>query len=101
MKTYLVTFIFDDSSTENSLVNAKNEKSAVNTVINYTKSSRQPKFAIVEQQIIEENCDDLNLIADFEEHSDNVYTFKNKLSEVIEVGGFCLSLGSLIGFKEV
>lgn len=99
MKTYLVTFVFDDSSTEKSLVNATNEKSAVNSVVNYTKSSRQPKFVIVEQPFLEESCDDLNLITDFEKCFDNVYTFKNKLSEVVEVGGLYLSLGSIICFK--
>lgn len=100
MKTYLVTFVFDDSSTTKNIVKASSEERAVNTVLNNTPTSKQPKFVIIEEANLVESDEDLNLVSNFKKSCDNLYTFDNKLSETIEIGGITLCLGSVINFKE-
>ena len=100
---YKVTMVFNDSSTISDLVDAKDEKSALNAIINHTKTVKQPKFVIFEKPYIIASEDDLNLVSEFKSAGfgdGNVYTFNNKLSGVIEVGGFKICLGYLDEYQK-
>lgn len=100
---YKVTMVFNDSSTISDLVIAKDEKSALNAIINHTKTVKQPKFVIFEKPYIVASEDDLNLVSEFQSAGfgdNNVYTFNNKLSEVIDVGGISICLGHLDEYKK-
>ena len=99
-----VHFIFEDSSKLNWLVSADSERNAVNAVLNHTKTVKKPKFVVVEKPCIFAKEDDLDLLSKFEswegEH-ENVYHIENKLSEIIDIGGIKVCLGSLVEYADI
>lgn len=99
-----VHFVFEDSSKLNWLVSADSERNAVNAVLNHTKTVKKPKFVIVEKPSIFASEEDLDLLSKFDswggDHS-NVYNIENKLSEVIDIGGIKVCLGSLAEYADV
>ena len=101
---YKVTMVFDDSTVISDLVTAKDEKSALNAIIKHAKTVKQPKFVVFEKPYIIASEDDLDFVSDFQSASvggDNVYTFKNKLSEVIDIGGIRICLGHLEEYQKL
>ena len=85
MNTYKVTLVFDDSSTTSNLVNATDNESALNTLLNNRMITQQPKFVIFEDVEYTQKESDFELVRNFKKiyliDSGSVYTFENKLSD--------------------
>jgi hypothetical protein len=63
---FYVSFVFDDSSRLSWLVEAPNERSAVNAILNKTKTVKKPKFVVVEKPCITSSDEDIDLLNKFE-----------------------------------
>ena len=63
---FYVSFVFDDSSRLSWLVEAPNERSAVNAILNRTKTVKKPKFVVVEKPCITSSDEDIDLLSKFE-----------------------------------
>ena len=73
---FYVNFIFDDSSRLSWLVEASDERSAVNAILNTTKMTKNPKFVVCEKPNVIANDDDIDLLSKFESWGgeyDNVF----------------------------
>lgn len=95
---FSVSFIFEDSSRLSWLVEANSERSAVNAVLNRTKTVKKPKFVIIEKPCIIASNEDIDLLGKFESWGgeyENVFYIENKLAEIIDIGGIKVCLGSL------
>lgn len=99
MKTFKVTLVFEDSSTMSNLVQADTEELALNSLINETNTVKNPKFVFFEEAVIVQHTNHLPLVEDFTRlclnSGDIIYTFKNKLSEIVQVGGVSICLGHI------
>lgn len=102
MKSYIVKFVFDDSSVLDFDCIAKDEKGAVNTLINKHRIVKQPKFVIIDEIITIQDLDsDLDFIDDFVQSSitPSLFMFKNKMAELITIGNITISKGHLEDWK--
>lgn len=102
MKSYIVKFVFDDSSVLDFACIAKDEKGAVNTLINNHRIVKQPKFVIIDEITTAQDVDsDLDLIDDFVQSSTtpSLFMFKNKMAELITIGNITISKGHLEDWK--
>ena len=104
MNTYKVTLVFDDSSTTSNLVNATDNESALNTLLNNRMITQQPKFVIFEDVEYVQKEGDFELVRNFKKidliDGGSVYTFENRLSDSICVDGISFNLGSILSFKD-
>ena len=104
MNAYCVRFVFDDSSVLEYSVMAKSEEGAINCILNNTKTVKQPKFVLMNTVDFIQSDDDVKLVKDFSiihTQFGNMYKFKNKLAEVVDVGGISICLGSLLEYKDL
>ena len=104
MNTYKVTLVFDDSSTTSNLVNATDNESALNTLLNNRMITQQPKFVIFEDVEYAQKEGDFELVRNFKKidliDGGSVYIFENRLSDSIFVNGISYNLGSILSFKD-
>lgn len=101
---FYVNFIFDDSSRLSWFVEASDERSAVNAILNTTKMTKNPKFVVFEKPNVIATNDDIDLLTKFESWGgeyDNVFSVENKLSQIIEIDGIKVHLGSLANLSEM
>lgn len=102
MKSYIVKFVFDDSNVLDFSCIAKDEKGAINTLINKHRIVKQPKFVIIDEiTTIQDVDNDLDLIDDFMQSSTtpSLFMFKNKMAELITIGNITISKGHLEDLK--
>lgn len=102
MKPYNVNFVFDDSSVLEFACIAKDEKGAVNTLINKHRIVKQPKFVVIDEiTTIQDVDNDLDLIDDFVQSSTtpSLFMFKNKMAELITISNSTISKGHLEDWK--
>lgn len=96
---YLLTWVYEDSSTGKFLVEANSVTNALNAILNNHRITRQPKFVVVETPDIIANDMDSELVSEVVESEldgCNVVKFHNKLTDIVECGGVKLSLGSVL-----
>ena len=101
---FYVSFVFDDSSRLSWLVEAPNERRAVNAILNKTKTVKKPKFVVVEKPCITSSDEDIDLLSKFESWGgeyDNVFHIENKLAEIVDIGGIKICLGSLAEYSDI
>lgn len=97
---FYLKFVWQDSSITPYFVSATDIKSAINTVLNNTKPTSNPKFVIVEQPQYFQSTDNVDLVRKFEEvelqGGDVIYKFESKTAETVTVNGITLHKGSFV-----
>ena len=100
---FLITFVYENSSTQRYVVEANDVKSALNCIITNERLTVEPKFVVVEKPTYVASETDFDVVSALDSWGGdyaNVYTFKNKLAENITVGNVTVKYGSLLDVAE-